>query len=141
MANNAMSSAGVTIRVKVGNGSFVKVGGVKTYSGLRGGSPAILDSTDLDSPAREKMLGLSDEGQFNFTANWIDADPGQAALIGARQSGAVVSYEVKFPSVTQVFKFDAFCQTAEISGGVDEIVSVSYGNEITGLVTRGTATA
>lgn len=139
MANKTISTQSATIRVKVGAAAFVKLGGIVSFSGLGGGSGTVIDSTDLDSTAREKLMGLADEGTFTVNCNYHDDDVGQVALMTARADRSLVSFELKLPGITQVYKWDGFVQTGETSGGVDAKVERAFAIEITGSVTRGTA--
>lgn len=138
MANKTISTQGATIRVKNG-ASWVKLGGIVSFSGLGGGSATVIDSTDLDSTAREKLIGLADEGTFTINCNYHDDDVGQVALMAARASSSLISLELKLPGVTQVYKFDGYVQTGETSGAVDTKAERAFSVEITGAVTRGTA--
>lgn len=134
MATKASTSKKSTLEIKVGN-TFSKVAGLKDFSGLGGGSPAILDATDLDSDAKEKLTGLQDEGSVKLTFNYIAKDAGQVAMQNARSASSVATFKLTIPNAGKVYTFDGYVQTFEIMGGVDKIVEASSNVEITGAVT------
>ncbi len=143
MANNAKTSQGFTLKAKVGTtGTMTKVNGLKDFSGLRGGTASIMDATDLDSTAKEKVVGVADEGSVTFTCNSLPADAGQIALTSARPSQDLVSFELSSPLAKygRKFTFDGYIMSAEITGGVDQIVGVKFVVEITGAITEAAAT-
>lgn len=139
MAKNVVNGRGVTITIKVGTAAAVKIGGVTEWSGLGGGSAAVIDVSDVDSTSKDKLIGIMDEGQFSIGYNMIKGDAGQAALDTARASGA--ECEVKVVTSALTFTFGAFVLTNEKSGGVDRQVTGSAGLEITGSVTAAATTA
>lgn len=132
MANNVVNSRGVTVTIKVGSGAATKISGITDFSGLGSGSAAVIDTTDLDSTSKEKMIGVMDEGQFKISYNVIKNDAGQTALDTARASGAVCEIKVATSAVT--YTFSAFVLTNEKGGAVDKQMTGSAGLEITGSV-------
>lgn len=139
MANNVVNSRGVTVTIKVGSGAATKISGITDFSGIGGGSATVNDVTDLDSTAKEKMIGLMDEGQFKISYNVVKGDTGQAAIDTARASGALC--EIKVITSAQTFTFNAFALTNEQGGAVDKQMTGSANFEITGAITRVAVTA
>lgn len=133
MANNVVKSRGATVTIKIGSGTATKISGITDFSGIGSGSASVTDVTDLDSEAKEKMIGLMDEGQFKISYNLIKGDTGQAALDTARASGDVC--EIVVSTSANIYTFDAFVLTNEKSGAVDTQMKGSAGFEITGAVT------
>ena len=85
MSSAALEAQGM--EVKIGNGAspevFTAIPEIKTFSGPSG-SAAVIDVTDLSSAAKEKRMGLADEGQLSFTINYIPSDTQHTALRAAR---------------------------------------------------------
>ena len=138
MANNVVNSRGVTVTIKVGSGTATKISGITDFSGLGSGSAAVIDTTDLDSTSKEKMIGVMDEGQFKIGYNVVKNDAGQALLDTLRASGA--SGEIKVVTSASTYTFTAFALTNEQGGAVDKQMTGSASFEISGSVVK-TATA
>lgn len=138
MANNVVNSRGVTVTIKIGTGTATKISGITDFSGIGGGSASVIDITDLDSTAKEKQIGLMDEGQFKISYNVIKSDAGQAAIDTLRASGA--SGEIKVVTSASTYTFTAFALTNEQGGAVDKQMTGSASFEISGSVVK-TATA
>ena len=139
MANNVLVSAGTSISIKTGAGSFVKIAGITDFSGLGSGSAAIIDTTDLDSVSKEKQMGTPDEGSFKIDLNYIPTDAGQLALDAARTSRALTA--IKVVAGNHEWDFSGFVTTFEKSGGVDKQWTGSATVEISGSVVSGTVAA
>lgn len=134
MAASAVLSQGSSVKIKTGAGTLTKIAGVKDFDGILGGSPAVIETTDLDSVAKEKLVGVKDEGSFSITCNYAAADAGQLIGINARDTNALVSLEFAVPK--QKFNFDAYVTACPITGGVDSVMEVKFTFEITGPVTK-----
>ena len=63
----------------------VQVGGFMGFNGPSG-SAAVIDITTLGSTAKEKLMGLPDEGQLSGDLLYLSTDAGQIALIADRAS-------------------------------------------------------
>lgn len=135
MTSPAISAQGMTLSVKDG-ASFVQITGFASFNGP-GGSAAVLDATDLSSLAKEKLLGLRDEGQLSFTLRY---NPGQAShkkLRQLRADSARGEFKLSFTDAEQtVWAFEGFVPTFTIQGGVDALVEASVTIEITGVITE-----
>lgn len=137
MATNAMKSQGVVF--KYGDGGtpevFANVGEVVSISGP-GGSAQVIDATHLASTAKEKIIGLPDEGQVTLEVNLVPGDAGQTQLRNDRLSATRRNYKIVLtdtPATT--LSFAAYCMGFTISSGVDSKVSASIQLEVTGAVT------
>lgn len=132
MATSAVVSKGTTVKIKSGASTLTKIAGFKDFSGLFGGSSAVIDVTDLDSVSKEKLMGVSDEGSISLNFNYIAADAGQVIAFAARQANTLCQFEIA--TLTKKFAFDGYLMTAEVSGGVDQAVSLAVTVEITGTI-------
>jgi hypothetical protein len=113
--------------------TYTALGEVIDFDGP-GGSASVIDTTHLASSAREKMIGLRDEGQFTFSLNAAFDDTGQQAFRASREDRTLKSYKVTYPDGT-VQSFDGYALEFSTSGGVDDKLNASATIEITGEVT------
>lgn len=112
---------------------FTKVGEMVDWDGP-GGSASVIDATHLESPAREKLIGLMDEGQFTFSLNNMFSNLGQQACRTARSTRALTGFKLTYTDGT-VQNWDGYVLQFATSGGVDDKVNGSITIEITGAVT------
>jgi predicted secreted protein len=133
MANNAVKTQGTKLEINTTGTTYVQVKGLKDFSGLGGGSAAVIDTTDLDSTAREKQMGLQDEGQISINLLYISKDPGQLALRAARGTGSKLKIRITL-SDTTTFACEVFVLSFEKSGSSDDIITASSSLEVTGAV-------
>lgn len=139
MSSNALEAQGMLI--KIGNGAspqvFTTISEIKTFSGPTG-SAAVIDVTDLSSTAKEKRMGLADEGQLSFTINYIPDNTQHALLRTQRASREETNFKMVFtddsPSTT--WSFSAFVTGFAVSGAVDNVVEATVTLEITGSITQ-----
>ena len=115
------------------------IGEVTGFSGP-GGNAAVIDVTYLLSTAKEKLIGLRDEGQLSLDLNFSATDSGQLALRTDRAARTKKSATIKFTDpATSVALFDAYCLGFSISGTLDDKITANAVIEITGPVTWSTA--
>ena len=138
MAANSIKSQGTKLEINTTGTTFVQVKGLKDFSGLGGGSAAVIDTTDLDSTAKEKQMGLQDEGQVSVNLIYIAADAGQKLLRAARGTGAKLKFRITLSDTTTKFEYEAFVLSFEKSAGVDDVIAASATLEVTGAVTETT---
>jgi len=139
MSSQALEAQGMEL--KIGDGAspemFTAIPEIKTFSGP-GGSAAVIDVTDLSSPAKEKRMGLADEGQLSFTINYIPANQQHADLREARATREETSFQMVFtddsPSTT--WDFSGFVTGFSVSGAVDGVVEATVTIEITGAISE-----
>lgn len=116
-----------------------KIGEVVDFSGPGGGA-AVIDITHLESTAKEKMIGLRDEGQFSMTLNYNATDTGQIALIADRASRTKRKGLLKMnDTATSCAVFKGYCLQFNIMGAQDNKITANAAIEITGGVTYTTA--
>lgn len=139
MATNTIMTTGTKIFVKpTANAAYLQVKGFLGFSGLGGGSAAIIDATDLDSTRKEKRMGLADEGQLSLDFNYLPNDAGQKALSALRASGEIAPLKIAMKANAAVFEMDTYILSAEKSGSIDALALLKVSAEITGEVTETT---
>ncbi|MBN3852811.1 hypothetical protein G3N59_05400 [Paraburkholderia sp. Ac-20340] len=112
---------------------WTPVANVISFTGFDGTATEI-DVTNLDSVAKEKRLGLIDFGSMSLDVHRNVDDPGQAALLAAQKSSAVVDCKLQYPDGT-ADGFEAYCKSFNAAGGVDAVLTATIGLTITGAVT------
>ena len=134
MSVNAIPAQGTVL--KIGAGSpivYTAIPEIKTFNGP-GGSAAVIDVTDLSSTAKEKRMGLQDEGQLGFNINYRPDHAQHVALRTAKASGAATPFQLTFEDGT-IWTFVAFVLSVIVQGGVDAVVEASVTLEISGSIT------
>ena len=131
------SAQGIVIKMGP-SGSQTIISNVTSFDGPNG-SAAVIDATTLASVAKEKLMGLRDEGQFSFEFNYDPTDSTHEALATARESQAVQSFEMDFNG-TDVMTFSGYVTNLGVKGAVDDLVAGSCSIEITGEVSWPSAT-
>jgi hypothetical protein len=109
--------------------------GLTDFSGLGSGAATVIDSSDLSSTSKQKLLGLMDEGQAKFTFHYAPGDPGQVALAAARTAGTATPLVLTLVDGSK-FTFNGLVLSLEKTGSVDAIVTLAATIEITGAVTQ-----
>lgn len=131
------------IKIKRGDGTtpteaFTLIPHIMSFNGP-GGQATVVDRTSLDSLAREKGMGLQDEGQFSFELAYDPKDEQHAGLLADRASRTLRNFEIELTDrdVTTKSKiaFSAYVLGFVIQGGVDADVRASVTCEISGAVT------
>lgn len=119
--------------------TWTAVKNVKSYSGFDGSATEI-DVTDLDSEAKEKMLGLIDNGSFSIDVNVNMADPGQAALKAAQKASTLEKFKLTYPDGSSD-TFSAYVKSFPVSGSTDAVITSTVALTISGSVTTTAAGA
>jgi hypothetical protein len=91
------------------------------------------ETTHLQSEAKEKKIGLMDEGQLTLSINWEPSDTGQQAARDARAARTEKSFRLTYTD-NSTATFDGYVMGMSSSGGVDNKVSGSITIEISGPV-------
>ena len=122
--------------VNIGNGdsplTYTEVKEVKTFTAFDGAA-AEIDITNLQSTAKEFIMGLQDNGNMSLDLNYLSADPGQVLVRAAKASRVLQDWQLTFSDATTA-TFQGFVTTAPRSGGVDAAVETSFTIRITGAV-------
>lgn len=127
-AMTAYSSGGTATPV-----AWTQVANVKTFSGMDGAA-ADIEVSNLQSVAKEFLMGLQDEGQFSMELDLDSTDPGQNAMLAARTALAKKNFRLTLPNAATA-TFFGFCKKVSASGGVDQAMKRSVDIRITGAVT------
>lgn len=114
--------------------TWIKIGNLKTFSGLDGAASEI-DTTNLDSVAKEFHQGLVDSGQFQAEVDQDDADAGQQACIAAQTGALLKPFKLTLPN-GHTATFNGYVKKVDTKGGVDQVVKRAIDIRISGPVTR-----
>lgn len=128
----ATSAQGTTLTIDA-----TAIGGIKSYSGFDGEASEI-DTTDLDSTAKEFILGLVDNGGVSLDIFPDFTDAGQDALRTKALSGASAAFVLTLvdgsPQTTATFT--AYVKNAHsLSGAVDAAIEGTVTLKVSGAVT------
>lgn len=125
---------------KMGNAAspevFNTIAELKSHDGPSG-SATVIDASTTESTAKEKLMGLPDEGQFSISLNFDPTDTnGQVAMILARKARTLKNFQLAFPnSPSTVVAFSAYVMSFSLGGAVDGLIEGSATLEISGPVT------
>jgi predicted secreted protein len=137
MSSNAIESQGVEIK-RFNGATYDLIPEIKSFTGP-GGSATIIDVTDLQSLAKEKRMGLPDEGQLQFTINYIPDNAIHQALRADRTARSEVDFKIIFTDGDSTnWDFSAFVTNFNVSGAVDGVIEAQVTLEITGAITEST---
>jgi hypothetical protein len=134
-----LDSTGKTITA--GTGTFTPtaysaIGNIKSITDFESGSASEIDVTNLSSTAKEKRLGLVDNGGFSCAIHHNNADVGQAAAQARRLDGAPVNMKVILPSgTTPTASFSALIKKFSKNAAVDGVVEGSLDVTVNGAIT------
>lgn len=103
--------------------SWTKVENLVSFNGFDG-QASELDVTDLDSTAKEFMLGLQDWGTFSFDVNRDFNDAGQQAVDAAKRAGAQKAFKLTLPN-GKTKTFNGYVKNSPLEGGVDQVLKTS----------------
>ena len=127
----AMESQGIicywsTTSITASNASNV-VSEVISFSGPSPNSN-IIDITNLQSTAKQKMIGLYDGGQITLNCNFDVDDPGQRLLrecLKARTKGNL-HVQLSQTSTAKYIEMMGYCSGFTVSGAVDNVLRSDY---------------
>jgi len=110
------------------------------------GAANVIDASHLGSTAKEKMLGLRDEGQVTLDVNFRPGTTAQDYMRTCRANRYMRKALIQLnDSTVELAKtkiiFDAYVSGFSITGAVDQIVKGSITLEITGACTYSNATS
>lgn len=132
-------STGISITIT--GHSMEAIAAVTGFSGPSG-SAAVIDITSMGSTAKEKQIGLRDEGQVSLDLLFDNAATAlHAALRNDRASRTRRIYDIRLTDQTtaagsqpSAFYFDAYVSGFSLQGGVDDVVKGSVTLEISSAV-------
>lgn len=135
--SNAIESQGFKLQIASSPGAspsgYTDVGEITSFAGLDGQASEI-DTTHLQSNAKEVLMGLQDWGGFNVDTNYLSSDTGQDLMRAAKASRDIQDFKAILSDATY-FTFRGFVMSAPIQGGVDAKVAGSFAVRISGDVT------
>lgn len=102
---------------------WTPINGIVSFTGFDG-TAAELDTTNLQSKAKECVAGLQDWGQFQFDVNRDFGDAGQQSFDAAKRSSALKSFRLTMPN-GKTKTFSAIVKNSPLAGGVDAILKTS----------------
>jgi acetylornithine deacetylase/succinyl-diaminopimelate desuccinylase-like protein len=133
----SIEAQGVTLSISVGASptAFQTIANVIDFSGP-GGQASVIDITNLASTAREKRMGLPDEGQLTFNVNLDPDAASHQALRDARKNRTQCEFRVTLTDTTNTtLTFLGYVLGFVVSGAVDDVVKAAITVEIDGAVT------
>jgi hypothetical protein len=121
--------------------AYYPIGEVTGFNGPTG-SANVIDVTNLGSTAKEKMIGIRDEGQVSISVNVnASADQYQLALKNDRAARSLRKFDITFTDqatalahIPSAINFDAYVTGFAITGSVDNAVKGTITLEITSAV-------
>lgn len=134
---NSIEAQGTTIAysTETSPSAFANIGNIVSFSGP-GGQASVIDVTNLDSTAREKRMGLPDEGQFTLEVNLDPDSTAHTALRNNRKNRTRTEFKVTLTDSTPTtLVFWGYVLGFEVSGAVDGPVKCTITIEIDGPVT------
>ena len=140
MATSAISSQNTIIAREDDDtpGTFVTISEIRSFNGP-GGQANVIDATNLSSAAREKLMGLADEGQLSLDISYVPTDAIHQALLEDRALKRKKNFKITFSNGTSIATFAAYVLGFTVTGGVDQLVASTITLEITDSVVWPTA--
>jgi hypothetical protein len=134
---SALQSQGILL--KQGDGEspevFTSIPTVTKISGP-GGSSTIIDVSSLDSIAKEKMPGLTDNGDITFDFNFDPVNVQHKALITAKETRVLRNFKLVLnETIGSTASFAGYVTSIKIDAAMDAKVSGSGVITISGAVT------
>jgi len=135
MTSAAIDAQGTTIGRGDGGGSevFTTIPEIATINGPSG-SAAVLDVTSLSSTAKEKRMGLPDEGQITLSGFFVPTNAQHTGLRTDRNAQTLRNFVITF-SEASTASFAAYVTNFSTSVGVDDTTKLDVTLEISGAVT------
>jgi hypothetical protein len=112
--------------------TWTTVANVKTFTGPDGAA-TVIDVSNLLSAAKEKRMGLPDEGNFTIEVDMDTLDAGQSAMLTARSAQTQKQFKLTLPNANTA-TFSGYVTKIAASGGVDAVLKRSIEMAITGAV-------
>lgn len=114
---------------------FADIPGLGAIRGLGGAAAPVNDISDLDSVAREKMMGLPDEGQITAPINFNPNNAVHAALVALRTARTRAEFRVTF-SNAKTAHFFGYVLGVGVDANTGDAVRGQLTIEIDGFVER-----
>lgn len=134
MTTQAVKFQGTKLHAMSGTDA-TEVGEVTGLDGPGGQAP-VIDATHSLSVAREKLMGLPDEGQITVTLNSVWDDSGQVELKSRRSAQTLDDYRIQINDAASTeMTFQAYCLGFSYSSATDGKWDARVQLEISGPVT------
>ena len=111
---------------------WTEIGEVTDFSGPDGTANEI-DTTHLQSTAKEYLMGLPDEGSISLSINWAPVDTGQLAVKAARKARTKKDFKITY-SDKSTASFKGYVMGLSTDAAVDDKVNGSITLRVTGEV-------
>lgn len=146
VAMTAIAIALTTSTAQLGNGTIVQISAGSPTSYLtinnvknvefHNGQSAEVDTTNLTSTWRERLLGLPDGGTITFEVDTDLGDAGQAAALAAKNARTICDFKIILPAgTTPNITCRGFVRKFPIRTAVDSTVSTQAEFVVTGPFT------
>lgn len=131
----AIETQGTVLAIETATGVFTPIARINDFSAFSG-SASVIDTTSLDSTAKEKLMGLQDFGQVSINFNVIPDDAGQVALEAAKASRTLKNFKLTLNDADDTtYAFSGYVLSKTLNGAVDQKLTGSATIEISGAVT------
>lgn len=134
--SDAIKTQGFTLEIgDVGDSpaALTEISEVTNFT-LFDGQANEIDTTHLQSTAKERLMGLQDFGSGQFDLNFLSADAGQVEARAAKASQSKKTFLATF-SNGYTAAWDGYVISAPVTGGVDAKVDHSITILVDGDVT------
>lgn len=117
--------------------TWTLIGDVRSWSGPSG-ARTVIDATHMTSDAKEKRVGLADEGQVTFECAFAPGNAGHVALHAAkRTSNAIYPFrlilaDTEVEADRTIGRWSGFVLSLPVSIGVDALSTMPVTIEVTG---------
>lgn len=130
----AVETQGTVLAIETATGTFTPIAKITDFSAFSG-SASVIDTTNLDSTAKEKLMGLQDFGQVSINFFVIPDDAGQVALEAAKSARTLKNFKLTLnDTANTTYAFSGYVLSKSASGAVDQAVTGSATIEISGTV-------
>ena len=126
---SAWSSGGSGVSV-----TYTQVKDIQGLSNIGGGSATDIETTNMDSTAKEYLTGLKDNGEMSVDYNWVGADAGQILCETGLRNSTTLNWKLTL-SDTKVLNFDGAVKSKSLNAGTDGALQGSMTVRITGEIT------
>ena len=101
------------------------------------GTATVIDTTNLSSTAKEKVMGLHDNGQITFEGQYDPNNTQHALLFTRKEAATLTNFNLVIPSSpTETWAFAGYVLSVNIGAAVDGIIPLNGTIEISGAITR-----
>lgn len=115
--------------------TFTNIGQVVGFTGPDG-EAADIDTTDLDSVAKEFEVGLPEEGNISMNINIDPANAEHSGLRTDRDAGTLRNFQIVLPDAgTTTLSFAAYVKSYSLDAQPDDIFRLTVNLRISGAVT------